>query len=418
MAEGGPPLPKPTTFENYQCERNRIRSFVGWPLNDTIKPELLAQVGFVYTGEGTLVKCFCCGAKYRDWHKGDNPVIVHQKCNRSCSFLQTLTCKQKQPKSRSSEPNNYGNHVQSCHHTMADCDGVLSNSLGTNHDPQSPCGGGNLDRTFLPITPANYHCKRKRIRSFDGWSSAVHPVKLACAGFVYTGKGTLVQCFQCGVKYRCWNQGDNPYDIHYKCNPRCPFLQTLMVRHGFTRNKSIPLHSSAVPSICEPQICTEQPATSGQVADALPAVRYKQQDKFNMPIEAEREKITSLFPTSTYPYQPQCHHPTMTVRHQYLPNHPGIAAFVDDNSLPHHTPQQYCEQSEFEDRGGINPFTSDMHLGVDQEQQQQIPAERQPPVLRMEQREAVKSLDILKSLDDTLKSQAVVLDDSSWMVRG
>ena len=45
---------------------------------------------------------------------------------------------------------------------------------------------------------------------------------------MYTGEGALVQCFQCGVKYRHWYKGDAPLNVHQKCNPRCPFLQTFV----------------------------------------------------------------------------------------------------------------------------------------------------------------------------------------------
>ena len=84
-------------------------------------------------------------------------------------------------------------------------------------------------RASLPITPENYQCKAERIKSFFGWplNEAVHPEQLACVGFVYTGEGALVQCFQCGVKYRHWYKGDVPLNVHQKCNPRCAFLQSL-----------------------------------------------------------------------------------------------------------------------------------------------------------------------------------------------
>ena len=79
------------TPENYQSEEERIKSFDEWPLNETVHPEQLARVGFVYTGDGALVQCFQCGVKYRHWYKGDVPLNVHQKCNPHCPFLLTLT---------------------------------------------------------------------------------------------------------------------------------------------------------------------------------------------------------------------------------------------------------------------------------------------------------------------------------------
>ena len=108
----------PITPENYQSEEERIKSFVGWPLNEVVHPEQLARVGFVYTGEGALVQCFQCGVKYRHWYKGDVPLNVHQKCNPRCPFLQTFASEKRQsphPKSIGRIVNNkeVGKHLQS-----------------------------------------------------------------------------------------------------------------------------------------------------------------------------------------------------------------------------------------------------------------------------------------------------------------
>ena len=85
----------PINAENYKSEEERLKSFVGWPLNESVHPEQLARVGFVYTGEGSLVQCFQCGVKYSNWLKGDIPLSIHQRCNPHCAFLHTLTAKSK-----------------------------------------------------------------------------------------------------------------------------------------------------------------------------------------------------------------------------------------------------------------------------------------------------------------------------------
>ena len=80
-------------------------------------------------------------------------------------------------------------------------------------------GGSFDDRrgASLPITPENYQSEEERIKSFVGWPliEVVHPEQLARVGFVYTGEGALVQCFQCGVKYRHWYKGDVPLNVHH-----------------------------------------------------------------------------------------------------------------------------------------------------------------------------------------------------------
>ena len=115
MAEGGPPRARHTpastgTPEDYESEVRRVATFLKWPLDEVVRPNQLASAGFIYTGEGSLVHCYCCGARYRDWHKGDNPLTIHQKCNPRCSFLQTLRKPSKQPKRRSHLPKPPGDY--------------------------------------------------------------------------------------------------------------------------------------------------------------------------------------------------------------------------------------------------------------------------------------------------------------------
>ena len=80
---------------------------------------------------------------------------------------------------------------------------------------------GNLAGIDRLILSTNYV---ERLNLFVGWplTEAVHPEKLARAGFAYTGVGDAVKCLQCGVQHRNWHPGDNPPDMHHPC---CPFLQ-------------------------------------------------------------------------------------------------------------------------------------------------------------------------------------------------
>ena len=400
---GEPPLYKsngcpgtilPITPENYGSEDRRKESFVGWPLNAEVPPEILVRVGYVYTGKGTLVQCFCCGAQYQDWRKGDNPLGIHQKRNPQCSFPQTLTCKRKpptltckrkppkQPQQKSSlllEPHANDHEQYSCQ-TMHDCDGV------SQHNVQSSCGDtvNNAPGDVLPFTQENYQYETARLNSFVGWpiKEIVHPVKLAGVGFVYTGKGSLVQCFQCGIKYRNWNklgQEIAPFDIHHHCNPRCPFLQTLKLHQCLNTNKCNRALTS-VPS-CETNICTK-------------LSRLTVDDR-NMPTEAEREKLCSkIYPACQQPLPQSV--VAMPLRH--LLGHPYLAVFPDDTPS-RRMPQQYHEQS---DRGGIDPFTCDTHADTLMDPPQQIPEENRPPVLSRN--------NVEKPLHDVIKPRTVYTD--------
>ena len=281
-----------TTSEDYRYEVNRINSFFGWPLNETHKPERLASVGFVYTGEGTLVQCFHCGIKYRAWTKGDNPLSVHQKCNSRCPFLRTLACKQKPSKQYSSsvKPHNYNNYGQSSqHHGRIQSShqatvGVMNNFPGIN------CDAGSCDNTAGVFMAENYQHKTERTKLLVGWSL----------------------------------------------------------------NKV-----------------------------ANPELLGRMQNEINMLVEAEENH----FFTSTLPQDHQSTISQSALPLCRLPGHPDLMTFPD-NSLP----QQYCEQSESEDRGGIDPFKFDA-ISEGQTRAEQVAAERHvkdPTVLSMHRDEEKK----------------------------
>ena len=191
----------PITPENYQCEAERIKSFVGWPLNEAVHPEQLARVGFVYTGEGALVQCFHCGVKYHHWYKGDLPLNVHQKCNPLCSFLQTLasTSRFSHPKQRPTR-----SYIQP---------ESLDNNVEGKHSLQFP----------------NYSDQAIRLQSFKHWGGVLPAQELAEGGFYMIGRcesGDVVRCFSCKVVVRDWEGSDNVIDKHHKHYPDCAFVDS------------------------------------------------------------------------------------------------------------------------------------------------------------------------------------------------
>ncbi|XP_026319004.1 baculoviral IAP repeat-containing protein 7-B isoform X2 [Hyposmocoma kahamanoa] len=66
-----------------------------------------------------------------------------------------------------------------------------------------------------------------RLSTFANWpaSAPVDPIRIAKAGFFYTGEGTEVQCFSCGGKISQWNYGDQVMTRHRNMEPNCAFVQ-------------------------------------------------------------------------------------------------------------------------------------------------------------------------------------------------
>ncbi|XP_045535987.1 putative inhibitor of apoptosis [Papilio machaon] len=65
-----------------------------------------------------------------------------------------------------------------------------------------------------------------RLNTFTNWPACalINPVRIAKAGFFYTGQGTEVQCFSCSGKLSQWNCGDQVMWRHRMMYPNCEFV--------------------------------------------------------------------------------------------------------------------------------------------------------------------------------------------------
>ena len=225
---------------NYDELEDRMKTFKLPPQwEGPLDYQSMAEAGFVYTGQEDLVFCFHCNIKLDRWSKDMEPLLRHKEESPTCSFmrqrLQAVKGERGKTKSVVAPSKPLNSRLTSSIGQLQSSSLVTSKSIHTVvtglNEPRLSYGGSFDDRpgASLPITPENYQCEAERIKSFVGWplNEVVHPEQLACVGFVYTGEGALVQCFQCGVKYRHWYKGDVPLNVHQKCNPRCPFLQSL-----------------------------------------------------------------------------------------------------------------------------------------------------------------------------------------------
>ncbi|KAL3881986.1 hypothetical protein ACJMK2_028368, partial [Sinanodonta woodiana] len=65
-----------------------------------------------------------------------------------------------------------------------------------------------------------------RYQSFQNYPISAHSStsRLARDGFYYTGQGTQIRCFSCGIAHSDWNGTDNPREVHQRLSPNCPFI--------------------------------------------------------------------------------------------------------------------------------------------------------------------------------------------------
>ena len=147
-------------------------------------------------------------ASHSWWSKHVEPLLRHKEESPTCSFMRQKlqTVKREKGKAKSivapSKPLN--TRLTSSIGQLQSSSLVTSQAIHTVvtglNESRLSYGGGFGDRrgASLLITPENYQSEEERIKSFVGWPliEAVHPEQLARVGFVYTGEGALVQCFQ------------------------------------------------------------------------------------------------------------------------------------------------------------------------------------------------------------------------------
>ncbi|XP_053396663.1 baculoviral IAP repeat-containing protein 3-like isoform X2 [Mercenaria mercenaria] len=64
---------------------------------------------------------------------------------------------------------------------------------------------------------------------------AVSFLRLAQAGFYYTGKGVKTACFSCGLKNEKWTGNESVIELHKRLSPKCKFING-------ERTENVPIH--------------------------------------------------------------------------------------------------------------------------------------------------------------------------------
>lgn len=72
---------------SYATRESRLESFSSWPLHIKLRPEILSDAGFYYTGKGDKTVCFQCGGGLKDWEENDDPWKEHARYFSKCTYL-------------------------------------------------------------------------------------------------------------------------------------------------------------------------------------------------------------------------------------------------------------------------------------------------------------------------------------------
>lgn len=71
-------------------EENRLLTFKNWPKNNILDKEVLAKIGFYFTGNADWTVCYFCKIKIGIWQPEDDPVEEHLRWSYSCPLIRGI----------------------------------------------------------------------------------------------------------------------------------------------------------------------------------------------------------------------------------------------------------------------------------------------------------------------------------------
>ncbi|CAB3380489.1 Hypothetical predicted protein [Cloeon dipterum] len=200
------PLPHKTI---YKFEKDRLYSFLSshfpWPVD----VYSLAKHGFFYDQRKRSSCCFECQLQIGSWTQGDSSESEHSKYSPNCRFYLSGEGVENVPLGQEDTP--LGRQV------------VQSSFAGETWPSRRAIHV--VERPKIP----NYRESKDRLASFSTWPASMkqRPGELADAGFFYTSRGDLVQCYQCGGGLKFWGLEDVPWEQHAIAFPECPLFRAL-----------------------------------------------------------------------------------------------------------------------------------------------------------------------------------------------
>jgi len=175
-----------TDFDSLKCEKTRLQTFSGWPL-DWPSPKDLAKAGLFYLKKGDRTQCAFCRGVLGTWKMSDVPLEEHKKYFPLCPFVQGF------PVGNVFDENMYPDEI-----------------LKYRGFPKHP------DYAALDARVATYT---------QTWTMKQSPLQMAQAGFFYVGLSDHVRCFYCGGGLRNWEPHDDPWKEHEFWFSKCPYVK-------------------------------------------------------------------------------------------------------------------------------------------------------------------------------------------------
>lgn len=70
---------------------DRLKSFNSWPVQMKQPPKVMAEAGFIYTGQSDKVYCFQCALRAHSWIAEDDPFAEHFRLSPHCTYIHMVS---------------------------------------------------------------------------------------------------------------------------------------------------------------------------------------------------------------------------------------------------------------------------------------------------------------------------------------
>ena len=190
-----------------------------WPHSHIhrLRPEIMVNAGFIYTGKEDIVQCQTCFLQVGKWLEKTalEPLVVHRREQPRCPFVQGQTSGIRMPPMSMPVP-------------------MMANGYYSNLYEQlvSPVAKGSGRRDFSRFS--------RRLDSFREYDTSLPVSKypLADAGFFLVKQPDFTECFACGIVLNAWEEGDEPMKEHKRLAPNCSYVKTVEKAEAEMRRSS------------------------------------------------------------------------------------------------------------------------------------------------------------------------------------
>ncbi|KAK6196193.1 hypothetical protein SNE40_001464 [Patella caerulea] len=74
-------------IKSFISEKERLETFLWWPLTHSARPYEFVQAGFYYSGDRDNVICAFCNGELSNWKPTDKPMEEHRRTFPDCIFV-------------------------------------------------------------------------------------------------------------------------------------------------------------------------------------------------------------------------------------------------------------------------------------------------------------------------------------------